>query len=158
VGTCFLAIRMWSTERSGRSWQHNCRTDWRDVLNQTAATRDLAGVELLVVGGRTQAHGLSPALRSFLDGLSAEAVRDVATATFDAWLTWTRFLAGSAAAAAAKRLQKKGARLMTPPKSFLVKGLEGPLVEGELERARTWATRVRFMTATPEREPAGAIR
>ena len=57
---------------------------------------------------------------------------------------------------AAKRLVKKGARLLVPPESFLVTGMEGPLAEGELARAHTWATTVRAAVGLPEQEPAGA--
>jgi hypothetical protein len=78
--------------------------------------------------------------------------------TFDTRLTWPRFLAGSAAAAAAKRLAKKGARLLVPPESFLVTGTEGPLVEGEIERARTWANHVRDAAGLAEKEQVVAAR
>lgn len=123
-----------------------------------ATERDLAGISLLAVGGPTQGHGISPVLRAFLDRLSAESVGDVPTVTFDTRITWPRFLAGSAAAASAKRLVRMGARMLVPPESFLVTGSEGPLVEGELERARTWAQEVREQAGLPEPEPAGATR
>jgi flavodoxin len=119
-----------------------------------ASEHDFAGMGLLAIGGPTQGHGLSPALRAFLDRLPAEAVQDVPTVTFDTRLTWPRFLSGSAAIASAKRLEQKGARLLMPPESFLVKGKEGPLVEGELERARAWGSQVRAAAGLPEREPA----
>jgi flavodoxin len=126
------------------------------VAASAASARDLQDVDLLAVGGPTQGHGLSPALRAFLDGLPSEAVRDVPTVTFDTRLSWPRFLAGSAAAASARRLEKKGARLVAPPESFLVAGSEGPLAHGEMERARTWAGTVRAMIDPHARVPAGA--
>jgi flavodoxin len=126
------------------------------VAASTASKWDLAGVDLLVVGGPTQAHGASPALRAFLDRLPPEAVRGMPTVTFDTRLTWPRFLAGSAAAASARRLEKKGARLLVPPESFLVSASEGPLLEGELDRACIWAKSVRAAAGSAEREPAVA--
>ncbi len=126
------------------------------VAASAASERDLAGIALLAVGGPTQGHGLSPDLRAFLMRIPQEAVRDVPTVTFDTRLPWARFLSGSAAAASAKRLAKKGARLLMPPESFLVAKSEGPLAEGELARASAWANDVRAKAGLPEQEPAVA--
>jgi flavodoxin len=126
------------------------------VAAGAASERDLAGIDLLVVGGPTQGHGLSPALRAFLERIPQEAVRDVPTVTFDTRLSWPRLLSGSAAAGSARRLEKKGARLLVPPESFLVTKGEGPLAEGELARASSWANEVRAKAGAPEQGPAGA--
>lgn len=75
-----------------------------------------------------------PKLRDFLDRIPAAALDGLPAVTFDTRLNWPRFVAGSAAVAAAKRLSRKGARLMLDPESFLVMGREGPLADGELER------------------------
>ena len=40
-------------------------------------------------------------------------------------------------------LARHGARIAAPPESFLVEGLTGSLVEGELERARAWGERLK---------------
>ncbi|HEX6506766.1 MAG TPA: flavodoxin [Chloroflexota bacterium] len=119
-----------------------------------ASERDLIGIDLLAVGGPTQAHGLSPVLRDFLDGLSSGAVSDRLTVSFDTRLNWPRFLAGSAASAAAKRLTKKGARLLATPESFLVNGSKGPLAERELERAATWTKELRTAAGLLEQASA----
>lgn len=120
----------------------------------SASAHDLAGLDLLLVGGPTQAHGLSPALKAFLDGLPPDAVRNLPTVTFDTRIHGPRFLTGSAALASAKRLEKKGARLLMPPESFLVTGTEGPLAEGELARARTWVTAVSSAVSRVTQEQA----
>jgi hypothetical protein len=106
------------------------------------AALDLGGVDLLVIGGPTQGHGARPALRTWIDRLPAAAVRGRATATFDTRLRWPLFLAGSAARAIASTLAGKGARLVMPPGSFFVRGSEEPLVDGELDRAGSWAATV----------------
>lgn len=129
------------------------------VLPAMAASPvDLEDVELLVVGGPTQAHGLSEGLKSFFDRLLAPEIRGLPAATFDTRLTWPRLLSGSAAAAAHKRLTKLDAQLLMPPESFLVQGSEGPLVEGEIERARVWATDLLAKVGPLAREPVGATR
>lgn len=46
---------------------------------------------------------------------------------------------GYAAKPIAKKLIKKGGKLLIPPEGFFVKDSEGPLKAGELERAANWA-------------------
>jgi hypothetical protein len=46
---------------------------------------------------------------------------------------------GSAASRIASKLKRTGASLILPPESFFVAEREGPLEEGELERAARWA-------------------
>jgi len=52
-------------------------------------------------------------------------------------------LTGSAARRIAQSLQKKGCSLLLPAESFFIKGTEGPLQDGEIERAAAWARLVR---------------
>jgi hypothetical protein len=49
---------------------------------------------------------------------------------------------GYAAKPIGKRLQKKGGELAVQPEGFHVGDTEGPLLEGELERAGLWARQV----------------
>jgi hypothetical protein len=49
---------------------------------------------------------------------------------------------GYAAKSIAKRLEKAGGKLAAPPEGFAVKGTEGPMKQGELERAAEWAKRL----------------
>lgn len=109
------------------------------------------GLDLLVVGGPTQAHGVDPAMKMFLDELPPETLRGVAVAAFDTRLRWPELLSGSAAKGIAKRLEQKGARLVATPGSFFVKGKDGPLVEGELGRAASWAGQLAAVFASDAR-------
>lgn len=59
---------------------------------------------------------------------------------------------GSAARKAARRLQRKGLELAAPAESFFVSGVSGPLLEGELDRAREWGESL--TTRTRKLEPA----
>lgn len=102
--------------------------------------RMLDGVDLLVVGGPTQGHGTSPAIKPFLDLLRRKDLRGMAGAAFDTRLKGPAFLWGSAAKPAAKTLERTGLTLVMPAESFLVKGLNEPQLDpGEIERARIWA-------------------
>jgi hypothetical protein len=49
---------------------------------------------------------------------------------------------GYAAKPIADRLEKKGGELVIPPEGFYVDDTEGPLLEGELERAADWARQI----------------
>ena len=51
-------------------------------------------------------------------------------------------LFGYAAEPISKKLKNKGAEIVITPTGFCVNDTEGPLKEGELERATTWANQI----------------
>lgn len=122
-----------------------------DVIPVHAAP-PLAQVEadLLIVGAPTHAFGLSrestreDAHRRGGD-LIASGVREwldsgpiaLRVATFDTHVRHPD-LPGHAGRKAAKTLRKLGCTLLMDPESFYVDGYEGPLLPGELDRARAW--------------------
>ena len=63
-------------------------------------------------------------------------------ACFDTRFDKSVVLTGSAAKTMAKKLKGKGYKIITPPKSFFVLDMEGPLAEGELDRAEDWGAAV----------------
>jgi hypothetical protein len=81
-------------------------------------------------------------MKSFLAGLSPTAVADVPVAAFDTRLRWPVLLSGSAGRRIARQLSKMGGQLVAEPGSFLVEGGQGPLIDGELDRATAWAERL----------------
>ncbi|HEY4632297.1 MAG TPA: flavodoxin family protein [Candidatus Limnocylindrales bacterium] len=99
------------------------------------------GLDLLLIGSPTEAHGIPKDMVAFLDRLPADAVLGVAAAAFDTRVAWPRFLSGSAAAGIEGRLRGAGARIVCPGESFIV-STAPELKPGELERASTWATRL----------------
>jgi flavodoxin len=106
---------------------------------QDAVAFDLDGIDLLVVGGPTHAHGVSAALGQWLASLPHEVVRDLPIAAFDTRYRMARLLSGSAARAIARRLERAGATVVAEPESFFVLGSQGPLADGEIARATAWA-------------------
>jgi flavodoxin len=108
------------------------------AVEDVAAT-DLDGIDLLVVGGPTHAHGLSAALGAWLKGLPEAQLRALPVAAFDTRFRMPRLLTGSAARALARRLGRLGATTIAAPESFFVTEGEGPLADGEIERAIAWA-------------------
>jgi flavodoxin len=114
----------------------------------------LAGLDLLIVGSPTQRFSPVSDIRRFLESIPAHGLKGMQVAAFDtrltkaemksmsSFLSFSASLAGESAYAAkhiAGALKKKGGELVAPPEGFYVEGTEGPLVEGELERAKTWA-------------------
>jgi flavodoxin len=100
---------------------------------------DLDGLDLLVVGGPTHAHGISAAISGWLRGIAREQLHDLPVAAFDTRFNKARFLTGSAALGIMRRLRHGGAKPIAAPESFFVTAGEGPLADGENERAITWA-------------------
>jgi flavodoxin len=101
---------------------------------------DLEGVDLPVVGGPTEGHGVSESLRARLNQLPVGALQGRTAAAFDTRSNWPELLSGSAAHGIARSVQQRGARLVVPPESFLIHGLKEPnLLPGEIERASAWA-------------------
>jgi flavodoxin len=103
----------------------------------------VAGVDLLLVGGPTHAHGASAPLRKVLGTIAPGSLRGTRTATFDTRYHGSRLLTGSAAATAGKALKRAGGTPAVDPESFFVSHASPPALEpGELERAAAWARRI----------------
>jgi hypothetical protein len=130
----------------------------------TAKPYEAAKASLLVVGGpthmlrmsspRTRQQGLQAARkttgqphRTLQPGAAGPGVREwlkalppprpgSRAAAFDTRLPSR--LAGGAARSAARELRKHGYQLATKAEGFIVTGSEGPLRDGELDRAREW--------------------
>jgi flavodoxin len=108
----------------------------------------LTGLQWLIVGSPTRGFNPSPLIKAFLAGIPADALRGVKVAAFD-----TRYPAskipgflrllftplGFADRRIVAGLTKKGGELAAPSGGFYVLDTEGPLQEGELERAAAWA-------------------
>ena len=104
---------------------------------------DLEALDLLIVGAPTQAGRPSQPMQAFLKELPNTVVEGVNVAAFDTRLStrWVKIF-GYAAGKIGKNLKKKGGNLLLDPEPFFVKGKEGPMKDGELERAAQWARQV----------------
>ena len=113
-------------------------------------------VELIVAGGPTHAFSMSRT-NTRSDAINQGATRGEAEfglrewmaalpsghhaekiATFDTKVNTMRHLPGSAAKGAAKVAHRHGYDSVARAESFYVDDVEGPLLEGELDRARDW--------------------
>jgi flavodoxin len=95
--------------------------------------------DLLVVGGPTEGHTMTPAVRQCLEAMSERGLRGVTAAAFDTRVGWPRWLSGSAAHPIARRLTRLGAHVICSEGSFIVTRENPALLPGELERAMAWA-------------------
>ena len=112
----------------------------------------LRGASVVVVGSPTRGFRPSGAIAKFLKGLPAGALSGARVAAFDTRISTTdvnnRLLnmlvrrLGYAAEPIGRKLAQKGGRTAAAPEGFFVKGSEGPLKEGELERATAWGTAI----------------
>jgi flavodoxin len=110
-----------------------------EVVRIGDATRsELVSFGLVVVGSPTQGGRPTQAMQEYLGRLPSLGGAKVAA--FDTRLTnkWVRVF-GFAAGKIADGLKARDGALVAEPEGFFVEGKEGPLVEGELERARAWA-------------------
>lgn len=146
------------------------------VLSVHEAIERAEDLDLLVVGGPTHAHGLAtdrtrhvavehahegahvepdateePGLRSWLGDLHCTA--GCRAAAFDTRADGVPLVTGSAARGIARRLQHHGLDVLAT-ESFVVKGTEGPLKSGELERARAWGGKLAHSMPAATQIPA----
>ena len=125
-----------------------------DLLAATAAVgQPEVPPDLLLIGGPTQRHGMSPALRAYVDALPRDRLGTTRLATFDTRYRMAPLLSGSAAKEVAARLRRTGFRLVAAPESFFIERDRPPngekrrhgseqLEPGELDRAREWGRRL----------------
>jgi flavodoxin len=114
--------------------------------------QDLSGLKILIVGSPTRGFQPTPAIKNFLKGLAPNKLQNVKSAAFDTripkdqtdsgFLKFMINIFGYADKKIEKLLTKAGAEIGLESTGFGVTGTEGPLVEGELERAKTWVLKI----------------
>ncbi len=112
---------------------------------------ELVTCNLLIVGSPVHGGRATPELDAFIKQMPANSLEGISVAAFDTRFeaeeqgVGLRILMGViryAAPRIAKALEKKGGILVAEPEGFIVENKEGPLKQGELERATQWATQL----------------
>lgn len=93
--------------------------------------------DLLVVGSPINGWRPTPKITQALADLAARGLSGVRAAAFDTRLKL--FIHGDAAGKISRALKDAGASIVAGPMAFYVKGSEGPLRKGEVDRAAAWA-------------------
>ena len=143
-----------------------------DVVEVESASHSLVhNADLLVVGGPTHAFGMSndrtrqearqqggthgSAITGIREWIADLPQGSHPVATFDTKVRSVRWLRG-AAKAALTELRRRGYRPVGPPASFYVAGTDGPLLEGERERAEAWGEDIARLVAGTSAGDVGA--
>ncbi|WP_131681345.1 flavodoxin domain-containing protein [Pseudarthrobacter sp. YALA5] len=97
----------------------------------------LAADDLLVVGSPINGWRPTPRITQLLGQLANGKLKGINAAAFDTRIRF--FIHGDAAKKMTKMLKDGGAHVISSPAMFYVRGTEGPLRSGELEKAASWA-------------------
>ena len=136
-----------ATALSDHGQVHVVQADKANAFSLVNAT----DIQLLIIGGPTQIHGVSPAMKALLNIIPPHALRGLPTVCFDTRYNSARWITGSAGRRMAQQLLDKGAAVVTQPESFFVDQSEGPLQPGELNRAVAWIEGIVAQLAVPDK-------
>jgi flavodoxin len=113
----------------------------RTVSAEQLEAADLQNIDLVVMGTPTHKMKLPQAIQPVFDRLPRRSLRGVPVAAFDTSYEMSGFLARfTAGKRIDRKLRKLGGKRLVRPETFHVHHHhEGPLYDGEVERAKTWA-------------------
>jgi flavodoxin len=112
----------------------------RVISSDQLTVSDLHDVDLVVMGSPTHRMNLPEAVRPVFNALPRMVLRHKRVAAFDTSYKMSRWLTRfTAARKLDRKLRKLGGKRVTPPETFHVVEREGPLYDGEIERAKAWA-------------------
>lgn len=119
---------------------------------QNASPEDVEQADILIVGSPTRGFQPSPDTKTLLRQLPYYALRGMRVAAFDTRIAlhtiengifrWMVKTGGYAASTIHKSLLRHGGQAVIAPDGFCVTGKDGPLIEGELQRASEWGNTI----------------
>ncbi|MFA6099055.1 MAG: flavodoxin family protein [Patescibacteria group bacterium] len=139
-----------NTEKIARAIGQALGSDAKIMRISEAAEEDLKNIELVIAGSPTQGGRPTPAFKKFFSEIPASALKNIRAAAFDTGIpaqgqkVFLRFVInffGYASKRLAAALEAKGANVIGA-ETFFVQGREGPLQEGEIERAEKWGEQI----------------
>jgi len=138
-----------NTEQVARAISESLGAESTAIRVADANYEQLNSLGLLVVGSPTRAFRPTKPISQFLDRAPRDALKGIRVAAFDTRMPVAEISSpilgimvkffGYASKPIADKLVRKGGEPAALPEGFIVEGSEGPLREGELERAAAWA-------------------
>ncbi|MFO7979268.1 MAG: flavodoxin family protein [Candidatus Aminicenantes bacterium] len=141
-----------NTEKIARAMGDAIPENIKVIRADKAGPSEVESIDLLIVGSPTQGFRATKPVQTFIEKIHKSSLKGMKVAAFDTrmpeaevgkGLRFIMRMGGYAAPRIAKAFKKMGGSLVVPPEGFFVKDKEGPLKEGELERAAAWAKKVR---------------
>ena len=115
-----------------------------NLLFATEATsEEIATADLVIFGCPTHRFYASVYMRDFVDGLPEGFFNGRKFCVFDTRYHKPKSQFGSGADEISQRISRRGGIQLLHPQSFFVVDREGPLDEGELERAGNWVALIK---------------
>ena len=132
-----------NTEQIAKAIGSGFGSDTKLVRVGDVKAEDIAPYHFVVIGSPTQGGRQTAAVKAFLEKLPAAALREKRLAAFDTRLknVFVKMF-GYAAPRIEAAIKEKGGNATAQPQGFFVKSAKGPLLDGELERATSWAKSV----------------
>lgn len=121
---------------AGKLWKETQFVSVADLKKKV-----LEGIEVIVVGSPVIGWNPSEKMSKFLAGLKENELQGIKAASFDTRMKL--FFFTDAAKKISKELSRAGATIIAASQGFYVKKAEGPLRDGEKERAIVWATDIK---------------
>jgi flavodoxin len=113
------------------------KPDSRSVSVNDIKPNDLENLDLLVVGSPINAWRPTQRILWFIYKLHASKNKNLTVAAFDTRVR--SIVSGNAAKKIARALTDRQFKLIEKPTGFYVSGKQGPLMQGEIQRAKDWA-------------------
>jgi len=129
-----------NTKTIAQTIADNIGKDTRTITASLVTPKDLEGVTCLIVGSPIIGWRPSEKMGQFLNMLKPQMLKGVKVTSFDTRVKL--FIHGDAAVKISQALVNAGGILITDPMYFYVKGTEGPLFKGEIEKASEWAKKI----------------
>ena len=137
-----------NTEKVAKSISTTLTADVTVLHVSKVHSSDVKSIDVLIVGSPTHAFRATKPIQAFIKTIPKDTLTGMDVAAFDTRMAagdigkgvgFLVKLGGYAAPRIANALKKKGGTLIVPPEGFYVTGKEGPLKNGELDRAADWA-------------------
>jgi flavodoxin len=130
-----------NTKKIAKAVASKLGKDTKTISVADLKKKDLKGVDVLVAGCPVIACSPTEKMSQFLASLKDNELRGIKATSFDTRMKL--FFFTDAAKKISKELARAGAAIIVNPQDFYVRKAEGPLRDGEMEKASVWAADIK---------------